>query len=336
MPIRFGLKNPPPVGEIMFKCRAWESKRGEDFVNVINSRGARGLDHDNAQKRGDISPMQEHKSRFKSYLIAATELAAEAARLRPQLEVLRDLQGRLSDAERVLLFVFVYAQSRNPDQWWISRGSHACSLNKVGFLFSELPVEFRYLRKILANTLEEFCTRYDFKKLPGSIARAIYEWKWGKYNLVLKDRPITPLEMLAAQAEGRRIVTLDMAAALEGRLVDGQRDALEFLLHDLVHADLFFSEGHGEQVRFFKKFQAVVGEDFFTTALERDTEFRRDIEYLISDMNSNVAHMQGLLKASLTKHQLFLESKQPHDTLSDAGRALLEQRWHLLNNQIFL
>lgn len=196
-------------------------------------------------------------------------------------------------------------------------------------------MEFEFLKEMPARHLEEFCTNFDFKKMPASITRSLLAWSEGTARLILKDSPVTPMEMLAVQARGERIVTLDLRAALEGELVDGRRDAFEFLLHDLVHADLFFSDGHGDQVRFFRGMEPVLHEDYFVQALQQNPEFKKDIDYLISDMNSHSEHMQGLLKASLVKHQLFSERKGPSDTLSDEGRQQLERRWSLLNNRIF-
>lgn len=277
--------------------------------------------------------MNEHKSRFKAYLIPRSELAGEAARLAPLLEKLAELE--LSEPEKILLFIFIYAQARKPDEWFMSRGHFSCSLTHEGFQFSTLPEEFNFLKKVFAANLDEFVARYGFKKLPGSVLQTLAGWRSGKYKLVLKDTAITPLEMLKLQARGERAVTLDFAAAMSGSLVDGARDAFDFLLHDLVHADLYFGEGHLQQREFFAQFLRVMESGEFDEGLQTDPEFVKDVHYLISDMNSHVDHMAAQLKACLVKHHLVKENKQYDESLSSAGRLGLETLVHRLNYDIF-
>jgi len=273
--------------------------------------------------------MQEHQSRFKAYIIPSAKLADEAQKLAPAIEELE--KSPFAPAEKVFLFIALFAESRRPAHWYQSKSKNHVGENG----FANLSSHFDFLKNLEIKNLEDFTARFEFKKLPGAIAHCLAEWNAHRRALALKDKAITPAAMLEAQGRGERIVTLDWQAAREGRLVDGRRDALEFLLHDLVHADLFFAEDHREQRDFFARFQQAYSDRWISDAMRTNAEFETDIHYLMADMNSHVGHMQAHLKASLIKHQLFTENKKSHDTLSAEGREDLERRWGLLNNLLF-
>lgn len=123
--------------------------------------------------------------------------------------------------------------------------------------------------------------------------------------------------MLKLQASGHRIVTLSRESLFSGALVDGRRDAFEFLLHDLVHAALFFSKTHEEQVHFFKLL--LNGYSLFEEDMKRDREFTYALEYTMSDMNTSKEHLVHSLRAACINLQKREEGLAKDQRLSDAG-----------------
>ena len=111
--------------------------------------------------------------------------------------------------------------------------------------------------------------------------------------LCRRDIP-TPLEMLTAQCEGRRYVTLMTAAEDQSRRFGRHDGALEFLLHDLEHAHKYFGDAElaRAQRRFFQLLHARLP---LWPAF--DDEFQSSLDYLASDMNSHPLHMLKYLKA---------------------------------------
>lgn len=263
--------------------------------------------------------MKEHQSRFKAYLIQRENSAAEARALAPALTGLEALQHQMSPAHFVLLFIALFAQTRRPGQWYMGRGRGAAEPHDVDFSFAKLPEDFKFLQTV-ASSANELMNRREFKKLPGAVLNALRSWHAGRYKLVLFPKPVSPFEMLSMQARGERAVTLDMAAAKSGATVDGQRDALEFLLHDLVHADLYYTNGHLAQRRFFASFLKITELGLLKDDWQNNSELKHDLDYLVADMNSDVHHLTAHLIAALVKNQLVKESKGPRDILSEGGR----------------
>lgn len=247
----------------------------------------------------------QHQSRFKSYLIPPEKLKNESVELRPLLLALDEFNG-LSPAEKVFLFIVLYLQKRCPDQWWIKK-------RKIDFKGSclrlqDLGESFSFLKRPGCETLGDWLSQYDFKKIPGGILSAVRGWMQGSHQLLLELDPITPYQMLDLQSQGRRVVTLSLGKAMQGELVDGRRDSFEFLLHDLIHADLMFVDPHmlSAQIDFFKSLKKIFDQGLLHEELLRDIEFKTSFEYLISDMNSHPLHMAHLLKASYIHHLRIL------------------------------
>lgn len=254
-------------------------------------------------------------SRFKFFLIPIEDLATEAQELQPVLRRIFEAYdvGTLRAPEFLFLVIVAICQKRRPSEWWMKGSS--------GFLFNSRSVKtinetFRALGfPAEIYGMNDFFKSYRLKKLPEGVSRILHLWDQGSVDLMLVDAAITPQEMLALQAQGRRVVTISRTALLQGNLVEGQRDALEFLLHDLAHADLFFKESHGEQVSFFKQVKRDLESNIYDIYLQ-DSLFKRDFEYVISDMNSCRVHLESCLKAAMIESE---KRRSGHGILSIAG-----------------
>ncbi|MCC6137294.1 MAG: hypothetical protein IT287_01580 [Bdellovibrionaceae bacterium] len=149
------------------------------------------------------------------------------------------------------------------------------------------------------ESLSDFFNHYRIKNLPQAVPRILFLLSKTQATLRVVESFITPLEMLERQAQGQRILTLSRQSFLKGVKVDTKRDALEFLLHDMGHANLFFSETHEEQKEFFNTLLKDLQENKTLQDPQLDTSFKISLEYIMSDMNSSLPHLQQSLKAAL-------------------------------------
>ncbi len=140
----------------------------------------------------------------------------------------------------------------------------------------------------------------------------------GAYPLKLRRDIPTPAEMLDRQCEGERYVTLLTADVPIGRF----KDRFEFLMHDLEHAHKFFGDPDlfRAQVKFFNLLRESLPQ------LEHwrgDPLFEKDLNYLMSDMNSHPVHLFKYMKAIVLTAEL---RRGNHGELDDFWRDLLG-RW---------
>lgn len=238
------------------------------------------------------------KSRFKYFLIPQADLAREACELKEDFRLIFTAydHGELTAPQLVFLFIVIICHQRRPGEWWMKGASG------LSFLSPPHDVVAHVFRRLQFPTpiasLQEFFGSYKLKKLPLGISQLLCEWDRGTVQLDLLEAPITPIEMLKLQSQGRRVVTLSREASVKGVLVDGQRDSLEFLLHDLAHGQLFFSQNHQEQVLFFRDTLRELEQGCYEEFLQ-DPHFRKDFEYVISDMNSHGEHLKFSLQSAI-------------------------------------
>lgn len=280
--------------------------------------------------------MLQHKSRFKNYLINRDSLGEESKTLADRLaELQRITEGlRLTSAEQVLVFVLIYLFQRKGEQWMMPSGQTVESwkpfdvASKVirGTPIGALKNHSRLFNNFKTTThLLDIAVEYRIRLLPQAIFEVLWKWGQGACDLHLWERIPTPFEMLEYQSRGQRIVTMDLQKALRGELVDGQRDAFEFLLHDLLHADLFFkdSESHEQQRSFFSELKGIILRE---KLLETDDRlFLQDLSYLMADMNSHRAHLEAHFRAILIALRLRQEQRDPRETLSAKGLAWVQR-----------
>ena len=232
---------------------------------------------------------------------------------------------QLVPSERVLVFVLIYLFQRKGDQWMMPSGQSVES-RAMGppmddsVRIDSLKNHFGFFNKFKTTAyLKDVAVEYRIRLLPQAIFDVLWKWGQEECDLLLWDRIPTPFEMLEYQSQGKRIVTMDLQKASQGELVDGQRDAFEFLLHDLLHADLFFkdNETHEQQRSFFSQLkETILREKLLNSA---DDLFLRDLAYLMADMNSHRAHLEAHFRAILIALRLRQEERNPKDTLSAKG-----------------
>ena len=148
----------------------------------------------------------------------------------------------------------------------------------------------------------EILEQFPFKKIRQKAITSLKMWGLGHWPIRLVTRPLSALEILQDQAQGRRAVSVviqDIPTPIFHRA-----DAFDFFVHDLEHAFLFFADStsYQRQTLFFKQLlrscQPTLEDSMWSPYLE-DLEFKTKFEYLMSDMNTHIEHYRAYLKAIL-------------------------------------
>ncbi len=111
-----------------------------------------------------------------------------------------------------------------------------------------------------------------------------------------------PVEILKWQQVGQRCISLlSKKEELATTIIDG-KDPFKFALHDIEHSYHFFKNENIQkgQIGFYKKIDSLV-QRLAEEKFWREENFKKDFNYLISDMNSHCVHLTKTLHAILMK-----------------------------------
>ncbi|MFN3604080.1 MAG: hypothetical protein ACK4UJ_05155 [Leptonema sp. (in: bacteria)] len=241
--------------------------------------------------------------KYKKLLISKEELQEELLILKPFLQELKEkYQKRFSSDQQVALnFFWIYYSYRN---------------NKNKLFNSKI------IKKVSIEEPIQFLKSVRFFRIPDSIRITLLNWFLEKWKIQLLEYNPDSYEMLVFLSKGYRIVTIDWECALNGEFVFGVRDAFEHFLHDLDHCYNFYKEDHlcFEQKKFFQTLLNFYPDvDFF---IQKDLQFQKQWEYLISDMNSHPEHLKQYTKAIF--YDFFNRYKNHNLTVSVRLKKLLE------------
>lgn len=181
--------------------------------------------------------------------------------------------------------------------------------------YHELKYPNKKLKEALLNLEKpsDLLDKFVFKKVKSKALVALKKWCRGEWNLKLISTIPSPYEVLHYQALGIRPVTIKLQDELESIL--HKDDCLEFFLHDLEHAYMFFYDEDLKkmQTKFFKSVEKSLETDLWNSYLQ-DKEFKERFYYLISDMNTHEEHyrhyLNSMLNASDIEKFSFLFSKE--------------------------
>lgn len=148
------------------------------------------------------------------------------------------------------------------------------------------------------NPSLEIFRHSTLKSLPCTVARSLCLWRTGRYRLKLLNYKPSPLELLKMQVQGFRCVSL--LSEDWGAFIDQERDVFSFVIHDLIHADHFFSQPQLFELQkyFYREILQLTERGFFDRATMTENS-KNLIEYICSDMNSHPVHLYKTLKAAL-------------------------------------
>jgi hypothetical protein len=235
--------------------------------------------------------------RFKKKLVSESELRLEAAPMMEEFFSLHNLllNSKITEAEFTAAYILIYLSHRFPHQWL---GAYKKAEKIKGLNWRELPFKFHsnILKRLEGvDSIQDIFSSFTLKSTPFSVNRAVVEWSKTNYQLVLMFRVPKPYEVLEQQKSGRRCVT----AILDERITSyilGERDALSFLMHDLIHADHFFFKNdcfHGQL-----GFYGLLSKTFDYFNLEHP-QFATEFEYVMADMNAYAIHLLKCLKSAM-------------------------------------
>lgn len=245
-----------------------------------------------------MKPLRQ--GRFKKILAPPEQLITEApqlsSRMTPLWEALE--KDTLTPAEFVALWSLQYLRVRSPDNWWGAKLSAPLAPHALGLRLSELAhLGFTWTATELAladkhQTLGSLWAERAFKATPEAVHRSILSWSTGAYSLMLMDRVPTVEEVLEQQIHGQRCVTVPRSQNTLAKLILGERDALGFAFHDLIHADHFFRDRSLMlmQIGFYRQVETLMGQGALSPFMAH-ASFPEDLDYLVADMNSHPVHL---------------------------------------------
>ncbi len=238
--------------------------------------------------------------RFKKKLVTENVLLAEALPIQAKVAPFLDLfsSGKITQADFTACYLLIYLSHRFPGVWL---GSKRSSEKVPGKNWRELPFNFEpNIVKRLADvdSLFEIFASFALKSTPLSVNRAMIEWSNGHYGLELMFRIPQPHEVLAQQKTGRRCVTTIVDSRIS-KYILGERDALSFTMHDLIHADHFYHHNgcYEGQLGFYNLLDKTIS--YFDLTNE---DFASEFEYLIADMNAYAIHLMKCLKSAMVHY----------------------------------
>ncbi len=156
--------------------------------------------------------------------------------------------------------------------------------------------------------------KFRSKFLSTNVQRCLLAWHERRYQLELVRTLPSAKEILTLQATGKRYVSL-FSPCDTYPANTGHSDPVDFLIHDLLHADHFFSQPglFQGQKKFYQYLLQTCEHPLLIKAQNEDPEFKRSFEYLCSDMNSHPVHLLKTLKAILRNYfqKTFDREKTP-------------------------
>lgn len=123
----------------------------------------------------------------------------------------------------------------------------------------------------------------------------------------------SPLQLLEMQSQGFRCVTLLRTKKWFSHQFDHKRNLRDFVIHDLEHIWQMFENPAltQAQIRFSKQLLELTQQGHFDF-IRNNSEFAKEFDYIISDMNTHPAHMYATLK-SLVSRTKNAANSSPHE-----------------------
>ncbi len=216
------------------------------------------------------------------------------ARLLPWLDAHND--KKISAATLTAIYILIFLVSWKEKKFL--NGKRDCAaetLLNASPTLAELNLN-NVTAAVNALPVIEIFAHFRLRGIMERAQRALIKWQAGAYPIELFFHAPSAGELLVLQAQGRRVVTLFVG---RHELVQKQhgRDPMTFVLHDLEHADEFFSDPKlfCEQKEFYRDVKSKLDAGVYEEALKDET-FKSEFEYVIADMNSHPDHLKATLE----------------------------------------
>ncbi|MFV8249778.1 hypothetical protein [Bdellovibrio bacteriovorus] len=243
----------------------------------------------------------------------------------------------LSDAEIAAIYILIFSFLRRPKDFLggphnqilasLPAKSRMSCQDFYELLQKELPEDLRQAKSLTRfqrpdDLLSFFCA-HSWRSIPLSVAQSLMAWENGLYPLRLLSNVPTPEEVLSMQTQGQRCVSMLQDLKEMQEFVEEGRDVLGFIVHDLIHADHFFADPvkARAQIEFSRRLMVVFGFHDIQVMLQSDPVFKKEFEYLMSDMNSFPLHLLKTFKAVLLGYFKRREGLAMTEALPEATEA---------------
>lgn len=155
----------------------------------------------------------------------------------------------------------------------------------------------------------EDLNNFSWQGLSVQINRSLCRWGTGDLRYILTSKIPSASEMLQAQCEGRRYVSLLKSEEDLKILHEEKFDAVGLLLHDLQHAERFFAdcETYQTQIGFYRLFRQFLARPEGKILRAENPKL---VDYLASDMNTHPMHQLLFLFGILHRWQGHLDTKE--------------------------
>lgn len=248
--------------------------------------------------------MKNRSGSYKKILITPDALQAKRDYLRTNLDALKRL--KLSEPDFTTLYILLYLRLKHPTNW-LQKKSQNTPKFKGPALLETIPLEFElgaWERDKLNNICGyELFLNYSLKSIPASINRAMTNWYEGSWNILRLEHIPTSKELLKMQVGNARCITTIVNHDQIDKLILGVRDPLSFVLHDLMHADQFFNQPQSipGQLGFYQCAYSLYQNPELKKLLKLDDQFKKEFEYVASDMNAYVIHLFKCFKSAVLR-----------------------------------
>ena len=272
------------------------------------------------------------QGRFKKLLVPIEQLHVEVPEISLRLSPLFKQweEKRLTDAELTALWCLQYLRVRHPRSWWGAKRSTPLATHNLQIQLTELQWDWTGEEKALLQqypTLGDLWNYRSFKATPEAVNRSILNWSTGKYPLVLMERVPAVEEVLEQQMKGQRCVTLFREISSLAKLILGERDALGFAFHDLIHADHFFHDNvlMKGQIGFYHQVNTLLKSGMLEPFMAH-ADFPDQLDYLVADMNSHPVHLWKCFKSICRKSN--------HAEMDELFAVRIPKLWELPENLV--
>jgi len=238
--------------------------------------------------------------RFKKKLIGPEDLKIEAPlieeKMKKFLEALR--KNEISQVEFCSIYILTVLAHRHPFHFLGQKLSTEAKPHQLYFKCENLDLVPFIKNKIGHLTIGELLSSYSLRSTPQTVNQSLLKWSTGEYPLVLMFRVPGPYEVLDQQTTGKRCVTVLTESKYTEKYILGERDALSFTMHDLIHADHFYQDQEifEGQLGFYGLLQEH--KNYFLPLCDHE-KFYSEFEYLIADMNAYPIHSLKCLKSAV-------------------------------------
>lgn len=225
-----------------------------------------------------------------------------------QFEIIQQKIKSLPVKAQVTLWIISCLCLRRPNSWYSGRQNLAESnfQSNIHFSMNDFfqDLGLTWPKKLNPDIgIEEFVRTVRLNPLPAAAANALYFFYIEQYPIEILCYEPKPLELLKLQIDGKRVLTFDPDFTKWPHLKYGQRDPLSFWIHDLIHAEHFFSDPQNQagQIGFYRLLHDIITSQILDVTL-LNTEFFKSFSYLMSDMNAHPLHLIKTLRAYLKLH----------------------------------